>query len=166
MALYTVPLIINGEEYTPQGTFEVRSPDTGELLHLCSLATETDAKTAVEAAAAASSAWRSTNPATRRDVCLKAADLMNQRREDLEKCFAAEIGIGGHWATINVDTTISMLRDVAGRVSTLEGSVPNVADPNTSASEYPYFEPQHQPPRTTETRYLTYHSFRTYTSSI
>jgi acyl-CoA reductase-like NAD-dependent aldehyde dehydrogenase len=133
MAPYTVPFIINGEEIVPKETFEVKSPATGELVHLCGVATESHAVAAVAAAATTASAWRDTTPSTRRDILLKAADIMDQRRSELEKYLVDEMGVDIGWAVFNLNITIDMIKDAAGRVSTLGGFVPTPSDPNTAA---------------------------------
>ncbi|KAI1325742.1 aldehyde dehydrogenase [Xylariaceae sp. FL0255] len=135
MAPLTIPFVINGEERVPEQTFEVKAPATGDVLHLCGIATESDATAAVEAAAAAGVAWRETDPGTRRDIFLKASEIMDSRRADLAKYFDDELGIGGGWAEFNINTVMGMFKDVAGRVSSIVGTVPHVADPSTSASK-------------------------------
>ncbi|KAJ2980736.1 hypothetical protein NUW58_g6870 [Xylaria curta] len=84
MAPYTVPFIINGEERIAADTFEVRSPATGEVVHLCGAATVSDANAAVEAAAAAAPAWQAVGTSARRDILLKAAEVMDKRQTELE----------------------------------------------------------------------------------
>ncbi|KAI1827794.1 aldehyde dehydrogenase [Xylaria intraflava] len=133
MTPYTIPFLINGEERIPRDTFEVRSPATGQVLHLCSLATESDAADAINAAAAAGPAWRDATSSTRRDIIIRAADIMDQRRPELERYLMDETGQPKHWADFNLDVTIDMIRDAAGRVSTLGGYVPRPADPGTDA---------------------------------
>lgn len=133
MAIYTVPFIINGEERTASETFEVRSPATGEVVHQCGVATESDANAAVEAAAEAFPAWRDTLPGTRRDILLKAADLLDQRREKLGGYLVSETGVGKGWGEFNLNVTIEMIKDAAGRVSTINGYVPTPADPTTAS---------------------------------
>ncbi|KAI1811837.1 aldehyde dehydrogenase [Poronia punctata] len=133
MATYTVPFIINGEEQVPQETFEVRSPSTGELVHLCGVATPSHADAAVEAAAAALPAWRDITDGARRDIIMKVTELMEERRSELERHLMDEMGVDRAWATSNLNLTKEIIKDAAGRISTLSGSVPKVADLNTSA---------------------------------
>jgi acyl-CoA reductase-like NAD-dependent aldehyde dehydrogenase len=133
MATYTVPFIINGEEQVAKETFEVKSPSTGELVHLCGVATEAHANAAVEAAATAFPAWRDVGIGARRDIILKAAELMDQRRPELEQYLIDEMGVERGWALFNLNITIEMIKDAAGRVSSLGGYIPKPADPNTSA---------------------------------
>ncbi|KAI0536761.1 Aldehyde/histidinol dehydrogenase [Xylaria digitata] len=133
MAPYTVPFIINGEERFAKDTFEVKSPATGEVVHLCSLATNSDANAAVNAAAAAATTWRNASTSLRRDILLKAADLMDNKRSELEQHLVNEIGQSRDWAVFNLNITIDMIKDCAGRVSTLGGYVPSPSNPETGA---------------------------------
>ncbi|KAI0390296.1 aldehyde dehydrogenase [Xylariaceae sp. FL0594] len=134
MAPYTVPFIINGEEQVAKETFEVKSPSTSEVVHLCGVATEVEANAAVEAAAAAFPEWRDVSNSARRDILLKAAELMAQRRPELEQYLVDEMGVDRQWATFNLDVTVDMIKDAAGRVSAAAtGLVPKPANPGTSA---------------------------------
>ncbi|KAI0410377.1 Aldehyde/histidinol dehydrogenase [Xylaria grammica] len=133
MAPYTVPFIINGEERVAEDTFEVKSPATGEVVHLCSVATTSDANAAVHAAAAAAAAWRDTPTSSRRDILLKAADLMDKRRSELGQYLEDEIGQPQGWAAFNLNVTIDLIKDAAGRLGTLGGYVPSPSDPTTGA---------------------------------
>ncbi|CAJ2500585.1 Uu.00g034380.m01.CDS01 [Anthostomella pinea] len=133
MSSYTVPFVINGEERIAEKTFDVISPDTCKAVHQCGVATEKDALEAVDAAVAAGREWRNTPPAARRDILFKAAEIMTRRREELGQYMMDETGGARGWADFNLDVTIDMLKETAGRVSSLTGSVPTLQDPNQSA---------------------------------
>ncbi|KAI0434977.1 Aldehyde/histidinol dehydrogenase [Xylaria sp. FL1042] len=133
MPPYTVPFIIDGEERIANDTLEVRSPSTGDVVHLCGVATVADADAAVHAAAAAATTWRDTPTGSRRDILLKAADLMDKKRSELGQHLVDEIGQPQGWADFNLNVTIDMIKDAAGRVGTLGGFVPKPSDPNTGA---------------------------------
>ncbi|KAI1338287.1 aldehyde dehydrogenase domain-containing protein [Xylariaceae sp. FL0016] len=130
---YTVPFFIGGVEQTPSETGDVVSPSTGKVVHKYGVASESDATAAVEAAAAAGKEWRKTTPGARRDIFLKAAELMTQRREELSQYMIDEVGASQGWASFNLDVSTEVLKDVAGRVSSLGGSVPMASDPNLGA---------------------------------
>lgn len=124
MLSYTVPFVINGEERLAENTFEVKSPDTGKFLHRCSIATEADVVAAIDAAAAAGQQWANTPAAERRDILLKAADIMDKRRDELAEYMMDEVAAARGWADFNLNLVIDMYKDVAGRVSAVEGTVP------------------------------------------
>ncbi|KAI0882162.1 aldehyde dehydrogenase [Annulohypoxylon maeteangense] len=124
MSMYTVPFVINGEERQAENTFDVKSPDTGEVLHRCGIATEADVVAAVNAAAAAGPQWANTPAAERRDILLKAANIMDKRRDELAQYMMDEVAAARGWADFNLNLVIDMYKDVAGRVGAVEGTVP------------------------------------------
>ncbi|CAI7597676.1 unnamed protein product [Penicillium manginii] len=122
-----IPLLINGQEEHTPSTFSVISPYTNEQCWTSSSATPQDAIRAVEAADAAFPAWSQTKPTTRRDLLLKAADLLEQRLEQNAEYMRTEMGadVGASQGFV-VPLAIRMLRDVAGRITSICGSVPVV----------------------------------------
>lgn len=131
---YAVPLLIGGKEKTSSSTFQVNSPATGGTVHQCSNATVADAEEAVETAAAALADWKRTTPGQRRDIFLKAAEIIIKRREELAGYMQAETAASPDWANFNIENTREMLLDVAGRISgALTGAVPTTRDPNVNA---------------------------------
>jgi acyl-CoA reductase-like NAD-dependent aldehyde dehydrogenase len=131
-AAYTVPFIINGEEITNDHTFEVRSPAASEASHRCCSAGVQDAKNAVQAAAEALPAWRGTPPIERRNIFLKAAEIMEKRRSELVGYMLQETGDVESWCHFNLDVAIDFIKDVAGRCGTIEGAIPQTMDPNVT----------------------------------
>ena len=129
----TVPFFIGGQSYEPEKSFEVTSPKSGEVVHHCGSASLKDAESAVAAAAAAFPSWRQTTPSQRRDILLKAAEIMEKRREELVGIADEETGGGEHWANFNVTVSVDLIKDAAGRVASLEGSYPMTKDNNVSA---------------------------------
>lgn len=128
----TVPFYINGADYTTDKTFDVISPATGQVVHRCGAATEADAACAVDAAAQAFEEWRKTSPSFRRNILLKAAEIMERRRDDTIQCMMKETGSTSTWGEFNVDGAVDLVKDVAGRISSIEGSIPAMADPTMS----------------------------------
>ncbi|TLS24350.1 hypothetical protein PpBr36_08499 [Pyricularia pennisetigena] len=131
---HTVPLLIGGKEKITSDTFPVVSPATGETVHQCSNANVADAEEAVETAAAALNDWKRKTPAERRDIFLKAADILANRKEELASYMETETAASKHWANFNLDNTRDMLIDVAGRISAaMTGAIPATRDINVSA---------------------------------
>ncbi|POR34477.1 Vanillin dehydrogenase [Tolypocladium paradoxum] len=130
--VFTVPLFINGKEHHPEKTFDVVSPATGKVAHRCGASSVADAGAAVEAAAEAFKTWRKTTPTQRRDIFLKAAEIMNSRREELAGYMREETGAAKPWCDFNLNVATDILKDIAGRIPTLEGSFPAMMDPDTS----------------------------------
>ncbi|KAH6609223.1 hypothetical protein Trco_002569 [Trichoderma cornu-damae] len=127
-----VPLIINGRDHYPERSFDVTSPVTGKVAHRCGAATLADAAAAVDAAAAAFKTWRRATPSLRRDILLRAAEIMRQRSDELVRIESDETGAARPWALFDVDTATELIKDVAGRISAMEGSFPTLTDPDTS----------------------------------
>lgn len=130
----TVPFFINGQDVASQKTFDVVNPATLAAVHKCSSATQADAQAAVDAAAAALPAWRALLPGPRRDVFLRAADVIARRKEELIATMVDEVGVPRTWAEFNVATAREFMLDVAGRLVTeAQGFIPTPADPATGA---------------------------------
>ncbi|TPX08416.1 uncharacterized protein E0L32_010146 [Thyridium curvatum] len=135
---YTVPLLIGGKDVVthtnPSAPYQVFNPATGKNVHQTSTGDAEHARQAVEAAAAALPEWRAWTPRRRRDLFLKAAEVMTRRRAELASYMAAETGAAEAWANFNLDVAGDFFIDVAGRLGpAAEGRVPLTQDPNTGA---------------------------------
>ncbi|KAL2256355.1 hypothetical protein VTK26DRAFT_1793 [Humicola hyalothermophila] len=130
---YSVPFLINGKDVHPERRFDVVSPASGKVVHQAGSATESDVRAATAAAASAFKSWRNSLPGQRRNVLLKAAEAMERRKAELAQYMMDETGATPQWAEFNVNNAKELILDVAGRVATIEGTVPTPADPNTGA---------------------------------
>ena len=74
------------------GTFEDLDPYSGDVVARVAAGTREDARRAVEAAAEAFQAWSQTPPAERQRIFLKAADLLEERAEDVASWLTRETG--------------------------------------------------------------------------
>jgi acyl-CoA reductase-like NAD-dependent aldehyde dehydrogenase len=132
-ASYSVPFFIAGEEVHPAKKFDVTSPATGKVVHQCGAATNSEVQAAVDAASKAFVSWRKTVPKVRRDIFLKAAEIMERRRAELVGYMVAETGASDGWAQFNINVAKDLIIDVAGRIASLEGSMPTPEDEGTGA---------------------------------
>ena len=131
---FTVPIQVNGKELETEHSFDVVNPATGKVIWHSAAASVKDATAAVEAAQAAFPSWSRTKPSTRRDIFLKAADILSSRAEELGKYMMEETGAEkGFTFGVNIAQGIEILKDVAGRIVTITGSVPVCAAEGTSA---------------------------------
>ncbi|KAK8250938.1 Aldehyde/histidinol dehydrogenase [Phyllosticta capitalensis] len=130
---YTVPLLINGEEVISGTTFDVTSPASHNVLWESSSATSAHVDSALSAAAAAFPVWAKSKPVQRRTILMKAADLLQQREDELKGYMADETGGTDPFTGFNIFTAAELLRDVAGRCSNIMGHVPICQDEGTSA---------------------------------
>lgn len=128
-----LPLWIDGKEVSTDSVFDVISPSTGEKVWSSCGATKHEAIQAVEAAQRAFKSWRKTKPAERRKILLKAADIMESRTAELSDYVKQETGALDMYCDFNVSTTIEVLRNVAGLVSTISGVIPQTQNPGTGA---------------------------------
>ncbi len=73
-------------------TYEDRDPFTGEVVGTAPASGPADAAAAIDAASAAFEGWRATPPAERQRIFLQAADLLEERRDDVVSMLARETG--------------------------------------------------------------------------
>jgi acyl-CoA reductase-like NAD-dependent aldehyde dehydrogenase len=131
---FTVPLLIDGKEVTTKTTFSVTSPSSHEDIWQSSSASLDDVKAAASAAQKAFPLWSKMKPAAKRAIFLKAADIMDARATELAEYMKIETGAAPPFAEgFVVPKTAEMLRDVAGRLSTVMGSIPTCEEEGTSA---------------------------------
>ncbi|KAI9821067.1 MAG: hypothetical protein M1827_003800 [Pycnora praestabilis] len=130
---YTVPLLIAGKEVHSETTIDVMNPSTGEVLWRSSSASKSSAVEAVEAAHKAFPQWAKTKPSKKRDIFLKAADILQCRAKELSGYMKEETGAEDPFTDFNIANTTEMLKDVAGRISSVQGSIPTVGDEGANA---------------------------------
>ncbi|MCJ1287282.1 hypothetical protein MMC26_006630 [Xylographa opegraphella] len=132
-----IPLQINGKEVETSTTFDVVDPSTGKVIWKSASASKEDAINAIEAAQAAFPAWSQTKPSKRRDIMLKAAEILQSRSEELGGYMMTETGSQAAFATgFNIPTSVEMLKDIAGRIVTISGSLPVCGEEGTNAIVY------------------------------
>lgn len=120
---YIVPLLIDGKEVQTEITFDVVDPGTDKIVWESSSASKKDAINAAKASQAAFPAWSKTKPAARRDIFLKAADILASREEELMKYDMVQTGSSEYSARWNISSSVEQLRDVACRLMTIHGDV-------------------------------------------
>lgn len=133
-----LPLIINNESVVKDTQFDVTNPATSEVLHRSTGASVDDANRAVAAAKAAFPAWSSMKPYDRRDIMMKAADIMAARKEELIKYQMEETGAGRPFVEVTHTMGVNLIKDFAARISTIEGGVPAAAQDNAIVFKEPY----------------------------
>lgn len=128
-----VPLWIAGKEVTTSTTFDVISPSDGKKLWTSSSASPKEAIQAVEAAQTALKTWRQTKPAEIRKILLTAADIFEQRQEELSEYMKQETGALDQFTGFNITVTVENFRDVAGRAANILGAIPQTSTPGQAA---------------------------------
>jgi len=104
-------------------TFERCNPVNGQLVTTSAAATPADAEAAVASCAAAFPGWAATAPSERRDILLKAADLLDQRAASLIEQMSIETGASMPWCGFNARLASGMLREAAGLTTQVKGEV-------------------------------------------
>jgi acyl-CoA reductase-like NAD-dependent aldehyde dehydrogenase len=107
---------IAGEWVDAEGgrTFEDLDPFTGEVVARVSAGTREDARRAIAAAAAAFPAWAQTPPADRQRLFLRAADVLESRRDEIVSMLARETGASFGFGMFQLGFTPGLLRQAAG----------------------------------------------------
>ncbi|EKG13100.1 hypothetical protein MPH_09776 [Macrophomina phaseolina MS6] len=129
----TIPLLINGEERVASKTFPVHSPASHKDLWACSSASSDDVDAALKAAQDAFPAWSKTKPQARRTILNKVADLLDERADDFKDTMAQETGAAPPFSGFNVATAAELIRDVAGRISSVMGAIPATQEQDSTA---------------------------------
>jgi acyl-CoA reductase-like NAD-dependent aldehyde dehydrogenase len=120
--VHTQLIIDNKPQDAAEGrTFDRIHPLTGELVTRAAAASVADALAAVDSAAAAFATWSKTGPSERRNILLKAADIMERRTPELIQAMSAEVGAAQLWAGFNGFLTMNLLREAAGLATQIQG---------------------------------------------
>jgi acyl-CoA reductase-like NAD-dependent aldehyde dehydrogenase len=116
---------IGGEwvESESEGTFEDRDPFTGEVVANVAAGDRADAERAITAAAEAFPAWAQTPPAVRQQLFLRAADILESRRDEIVELLARETGCSFGFGMFQMGFTPGLLRQAAGAAYSPVGEV-------------------------------------------
>ncbi|GKU07439.1 unnamed protein product [Fusarium langsethiae] len=124
----TIPLVINGQQVHGSESSPVISPLTGEQVWSFSCASKDQLQEAVQNAHDTFSDWSRTKVSDRRDILLKAADIMEKRREELGGYMHHEMGANKVFQDFILGLTIEGLKDTAGRIAgAVQGTAPESA---------------------------------------
>ncbi|KAI0653167.1 aldehyde dehydrogenase [Cubamyces menziesii] len=125
MTLPFTPLFIDGE-WRPSSTdanFEVRNPATSRVVGTAASASAEDCAAAVEAAAVAFQTWENSSLALRRDILLKASDILatEEYRAKIMTAVGEETSATAETAIFNHMAPLNELRNFAGATTRLKG---------------------------------------------
>lgn len=119
------PRLYLGERVVGQGSggvYEHVYAPTGEVHGEVPLAGPDDVDAAARAAVAASRRWRSTRPATRRDVIIRLGELMRAHTEDFVRLSVIDNGMTVGFARFLIDSTLDWVSYYAGWTDKLDGT--------------------------------------------
>ncbi|MDP2679089.1 MAG: aldehyde dehydrogenase [Rhodoferax sp.] len=123
--MFNVDLLIAGKTVPASNgaTFERRNPLSEEVVSRAAAATPADAVAAVEAAATAFKDWSQQGPSARRQLLLKAAQVLESKTPQFIEAVCAETGATGMWAGFNVHLAAGVLLEAASLTTQITGEV-------------------------------------------
>ena len=104
-------------------TFDVTDPFTGETVVRAAAGTRDDARRAIEAATEAFPEWAATPPGVRQGIFLRAADILESRRDEVVELLARETGSTFGFGMFQMFFTPGLLRQAAGSAYAPTGEV-------------------------------------------
>jgi acyl-CoA reductase-like NAD-dependent aldehyde dehydrogenase len=104
-------------------TFDDLDPFTGDVIAHVAAGTREDAKRAVESAAEAFGEWSTAPPAQRQAVFLKAADILESRRDEVVSWLARETGCTFGFGMFQMGFVPGLFRQAAGTAYAAVGEV-------------------------------------------
>lgn len=99
------------------------NPYTGEVFARVPSGKRADAKRAIDAAVAAFPAWSHTLPAERQALFLKAADILEKKRDEIVTILAEETGCTFGFAMFQAGFTPGLLREAAAQAHQANGEI-------------------------------------------
>jgi len=126
-------LIIGNEDIATKETFDVLSPIKQIPVHQAPAATDADATRIIEEAEVAFDCWRDSTPLERRKICLKAAQLLEERKDELVAAMVKETGAKPSWAAFNIMTGVGFVYEAAGMTTQIKGEIMQSNDKGTLA---------------------------------
>lgn len=130
-------LINNQDKMSGDGaTFDRCNPVTGGVASTAACAKAQDVDAAVQAAHQAFGSWSKTGPNARRDILLKAADILDARTPDFIKAGMLETGATGPWIGFNCMLGAKMLREAGAITTQIKGEIIPSDKPGTMAMGY------------------------------
>jgi acyl-CoA reductase-like NAD-dependent aldehyde dehydrogenase len=113
--------------------YDSLSPWDGAVIASAGAGDADDARRAIEVAHAAFASWSVALPHERQAIFLRVADALLLRRAEIVLQLAVETGCGNHFANVQVDFAVSLMRQVAGLVYAPSGQVIPSDVPGTHA---------------------------------
>ncbi len=115
------------------GTFEDLDPFTGDVVALAPSGTREDAARAIDAADAAFASWSQAVPAERQAIFLKAADVLESRRDEVVGLLARETGASFGFGMFQMGFVPNLLRQAAALAYAPAGQIIPSDHPGTLA---------------------------------
>lgn len=130
---FVVPLIINAAQVNGTNTYPVNNPATNQKLWSATSATLDDVNAIAVSSAKALPVWKALKLTERRNFILKAGEVMEARAAEFKEAMQLETASDDLWCAFNINASIDMVKNVASRIWTLEGTIPETDDPAVTA---------------------------------
>ncbi|KAF2010489.1 aldehyde dehydrogenase [Aaosphaeria arxii CBS 175.79] len=123
--LPVVPLYVNGSPHPvdKDRLFPIVNSVENKTIHYAVSADPDSATRACDAASEAFKSWRKTSPAHRRSLLLKAADVLDRRREEIMDWQVRETSCPKEFAAFNIMAGAMYAREIAAATSEIRGTV-------------------------------------------
>src|ERR1700761_5711961 len=105
------------------GTAVRNSPITGAPVTRFAAAKTQDAIKAVQSCAEAFPAWSKTGPNQKRDILIRAAQLLEERADSFVESMIGETGASMPWVMFNIKLASGMLREAASITTHVKGEI-------------------------------------------
>jgi acyl-CoA reductase-like NAD-dependent aldehyde dehydrogenase len=130
-SLDIVPLFIDGRPLSiaQARVFEIHSPSTNEVISRAHGASKEDAIRAASVAWETFGTWKHVSGARRRDIFLRASELLQERAEEIAQLIMDEGSCGSEPAQYQVHFVVQMLRELASRATTIQSNIPHAQTP-------------------------------------
>ena len=131
----TVPCVIDGEAVSlpDSQNFPIIQGKTGETVHYAQSATVDLGIRAVESAGKAFQSWKRVPMKKRRDILNRAADLLEQKVDEITRRSTLETSCDDHWPSFDCSLAATLIRQNAATGMTTAGRIPpSDDDANTS----------------------------------
>jgi len=121
--MFDTQMIIAGEAVGAfdGATFARHNPVSGETVSNSPAGKVADAVAAADAAAEAFKGWSQSGPSERRDLLLKAEQVLHDRTPEIITAMEAELGASAAWAGFNVHLTCGLIREAASMTTMITG---------------------------------------------
>lgn len=130
MTQTSTPLVENwidngARKSTDDNLYVVQHPNTHNQPHAVVSASEEDIDRAITSAHLAFKSWKKTTHDQRRDILLKAAQILRKRKDDVYEAYSSELDVNHHFVDFLVGITSSMIETAATLIiPSLTGEIP------------------------------------------
>lgn len=128
-----VPLFLDGQAKTTDTTFDVVSPLDNKTCWKSSSASTQDVENAIGSASKAFKSWSKSKPTQRRDILLKAAQLLLEEKDESHIYSSTETGVSEGMFGFEYNLGYEACLATAGLITAVQGSIPTTNDEGRTA---------------------------------